>query len=359
MQGQQAVVDVLGQAVHRFCRIHDPPRQIRLAHRLAGVFADLGGEDGADFQLRTQAQQHRVDAHGVGVGQFGQVAHAHHDLHAGIAAAGFVVACQRVGKAEMDGVEDGIDDEFAAFRPHPGDGPVQRVQIAMFGGNQDRRGGHRVGDPQRVFVQAQQEIRPGLAAAQQIPVFQGIHADLEAFRLQRGDGLLHVVKRRGRQTAQVDHVRAVAPVVAGLAQDRVHRHARSLGDFGEDAQVIAVQRRLFGLFAEELRQVAQFFRAALDAYAQIRRQLLQITPAAPRHQHPVRAEKIFQPPPDHVRRHQRRHRQAQLVDGVAEFRGHVGEDLPQLLLCQLAGQKQDVFGHGRGLRGEGCGTGGL
>ena len=48
---------------------------------------------------------------------------------------------------------------------------------------------------------------------------------------------------------------------------------------------------------------------------------------------------------DHVGRHQRGDRQAQLMDGVPELRFHLRQHLPELLLGQFAGEEQDMLSH--------------
>ena len=152
MQSHQTVVDEFGQAVHFPRRKQNSPGQICLAHRLAGVFADLSGENRPHPQFRTNTQQHGIHPHGIGMGQFSEVAYTHEHLHIGMPSASFVVTHQGVGKTKVDRVEDGIDQKFASSPLHSGNGTVQRIQVLVPGWNQDWRRGHCVANPQGKFI---------------------------------------------------------------------------------------------------------------------------------------------------------------------------------------------------------------
>ena len=57
-------------------------------------------------KLRTDSEQQRRDADGIGVGQFRQVACAHQHFRIGQTRAHFAIARERLGEAEMDGVDN-------------------------------------------------------------------------------------------------------------------------------------------------------------------------------------------------------------------------------------------------------------
>ena len=77
-QQQQVGLQVLGQDVLRHGVVDQSPGQGQFADAGAAPVDDLRGQHAADAQLLAKAEQQHVDAGGVHVGQFGQVADAHH-----------------------------------------------------------------------------------------------------------------------------------------------------------------------------------------------------------------------------------------------------------------------------------------
>ena len=134
---QQRVGIALGQRVIGPRREHHAPRRVVLLHRAARVRTDLHGQEIANAQLRAQAQQRGGDAGEFRVGQFGEIAGAHHDFRLRLQAAQLDIARERGGEAKMDRIENGIEDEADFFRAGLGGGASQRGQIAMRRGDEN------------------------------------------------------------------------------------------------------------------------------------------------------------------------------------------------------------------------------
>ena len=69
--------------------------QVELTPAAAGPVDDFGREHAADAEFLTEAAQNDVDAGGIGIGQLGEIADAHHHFDVGIAPARFEIAAQR------------------------------------------------------------------------------------------------------------------------------------------------------------------------------------------------------------------------------------------------------------------------
>ena len=160
-QRHQARIVALRQAAVGLGGEHDAARQLGLGDRAAAMRADLDHQDIADRQLGDHAHQGHGDAGRVGVGELGEVAHAHQHLDLGQAPAQLVIAHDRGREAEMDRVEDRVGQERPAGRAQPLAGSDQAVQLAVAGRDQHRHGVGLEGEVERVLVQAEQEVRPG------------------------------------------------------------------------------------------------------------------------------------------------------------------------------------------------------
>lgn len=97
---------------------HQAPGDVGLGHGAAGMEADGGGEHRADASSET-AEQQRVDAADVDVGQFCDVADAHQDVDIGKLPPQAPVPQQRIGEAEEDRFQHRISVEGPAPRPQP------------------------------------------------------------------------------------------------------------------------------------------------------------------------------------------------------------------------------------------------
>ena len=102
----EPVVDALGHGLLRHRVVHEPARDVDLAHRAARPGDHLGREHGANAELLADGDEQRVDAGGVGGGELGDVADAHQHLGVGIAPARLGVALERGHEAEADRLDD-------------------------------------------------------------------------------------------------------------------------------------------------------------------------------------------------------------------------------------------------------------
>ena len=95
---------MLGQHLMLFCSKHDAARQVGFLDGPAGMFADLGCQNAVDVKFRADAQQQCIHAHGVGMGQFGDVADAQHHFDIGMVFPDFMIADDGLREAEMQRV---------------------------------------------------------------------------------------------------------------------------------------------------------------------------------------------------------------------------------------------------------------
>ena len=119
--------------------VHELGGEDRLADGAARPVDDLGGQHVADPELLAEADQHRVDAGGVGLGQLGQVADAHEHLDVRVAAADLEVAAEARGEAGADRLDDRVDEERLAELLQVGDRRVEAVEVVGRVGDQHGR----------------------------------------------------------------------------------------------------------------------------------------------------------------------------------------------------------------------------
>ena len=118
MFGKRAVGDgVPGEA----------PGEVALSDARRRPVDHLGREHRADASLLAEADQQRVDAGGVYVGEFGEVADAHHHLGLGMAPADVEVAAEAGGETEADRLQHRIEPTGHAGSPQPGDRLVEAL----------------------------------------------------------------------------------------------------------------------------------------------------------------------------------------------------------------------------------------
>ena len=151
---------------------------------------------------------------------------------------------------------------------------------------------------------------------------------------------------RVRQAAQVDHVGAGPPVGFGPRDDFFEAQGRGLDDLGEDAHVVARQVGRPALAAEELRQVGEIVGAALEGYAEVAPQLVQVAAEAPRQDHPVGREGPVEAAAQQVVGHEGGDLDPEVAHLVLEVHGRHGpEHLLEALARQGAGQEEEPFRH--------------
>ena len=99
-------------------------------------------------------------------------------------------------KPKLIGIEHRVGEIVAVLFVERVHGAVERGEIAMLLRDQHRRGFDLVGDVERVFVEAEQEVGARLAAAQELIGIGGIDAHLVALLFQRPHRLFQM--REGR-----------------------------------------------------------------------------------------------------------------------------------------------------------------
>jgi hypothetical protein len=202
-----------------------------------------------------------------------------------------------------------------------------------------------VGDPERIFVKAEQVVGASVPAASEVVRLQGIYADLETLCLQGFDRILEVGERSFRETSEIDDVGAVDAIGLSLTADLIDREPRGIGDLGEYPQAVMTEVRLLRLSSEELREIAEFLRTSLHVNPQVVRKSLEIAAATPGDDDPISAERVLETSPYHIGGHQRGDTHAELMYGIGELRLDVSEYAPKLRLSQFARQEENVFRH--------------
>ena len=258
-----------------------------------------------------------------------------------------VITDNGVGKAEMDRVQDTVGNERLALRHEFIDQPVQGGHVGVLFRYQDGDCSGFFRYPGAALMQAQQVIRARPGSAQQLFILQGIDADLVTRVMQGLDRLFQVRERRIRQAADVDYISAVTVIPCRTGKDFVHADLRGFHYLGKNAHAVVVQAGRCCLPAEKNGQVLDVHGAPLHRYAQRLAQRLQVTLAQSRDDDPVHTVNLMQPAPDHLCRHQRGDTDADLSCLPGKLgRLHVPKDAPQALLRKLAGEKENVLGHG-------------
>ena len=82
-------------------------------------------------ELRADSEQQRRDANRVGIGQLRQVAGAHQHFRVGQVRAHLAIARERLGEAEMDGIDDRVEDGAEASLLRLFSGAIKRGEIAV------------------------------------------------------------------------------------------------------------------------------------------------------------------------------------------------------------------------------------
>ena len=94
----------------------------------------------------------------VGVGQFRQVPSAHQHFRVGQARAHFAIARERLGEAEVDGIDNRVEDSAEAPLLCLVSGAIKGGEIAMLGRNQHRSCARLFGDRETMLGEAEKII---------------------------------------------------------------------------------------------------------------------------------------------------------------------------------------------------------
>ena len=343
---EQPAVDVLGRRALLLGEVHELGRQDRLAHRASRPVDDLGGQHVADAELLAEADQHGVDAGGVGLGQLGQVADPHEHLDVGVAAADLQVAPEAGGEARADRLDDRVDEERLAELPQVGDGPVQAVQVVGRVGDQH---GRRAELPRHMAVvpgEAEDVVHTGRVGHEDLLGVERVDAEREAAGLEVADHLRPLLEPVAvEREPEVDDVGAGVAVVARRRDDPLAIEVRDVVDLGEHADVTrAVARARVGL-AEERRQALEVGRALRGRDAELLAEHRRVALAQTRDQDLRHLGRDLEPAGDPVRGHQGGDGDLHDRDVVVERQVGPPERLAQRGRRELAGHEQESIGH--------------
>ncbi len=214
-------------------------------------------------------------------------------------------------------------------------------EIAVRTRQQDRHALGAVDGIEVQFIEAEHVVGAGSRTAAQLFDVAGIDADLEAFALQRRNGFLKMRKLHIRLAADVDHVAALGDQLAAARHQLLDREARRIDDLGEDANVLLRQIRRLAVVAEELRQVDDLIRTALERHAVMLLEVAEVHAAAPRHDDPIGFERLLQAVAHDVLGHQRGDLDAEVGDAPRPVRQpHGRHRLGKPRLGEAPGQEQ-------------------
>ena len=246
---QQPAVDVLGRRALLQGEVHELCRQDRLADGAPRPVDDLRGQDVADPELLTEAEQHRRDPGRVGLGELGQVADPHEHLDVGVPAAHVQVAAEARGEARADRLDDRVDEERLAELLQVGDGRVEAVEVVGRVGDQHRRRAQALRDVAVVPVEAEDVVHARRVGHEDLVGVERVDAQREAAGLEVGDHAGPLVEPVAVQREpEVDDVGAGVAVVARRLDDPLAGQAPDVVDLGEHADVArAVARAGVGL----------------------------------------------------------------------------------------------------------------
>ena len=215
LDGQQPAVDVLGQRALLQRVVHELGGEDRLADGAARPVDDLGGQHVADAELLAEAEQQRVHAGGVRLGELGQVADAHEHLGVGVAAARLEVAAEARGEARADRHDDRVDEERLAEPAQVRDGRVEAVEVVGRVGDQHRRRAQPLREVAVVAVEAEDVVHARGVGHEDLVGVERVDAEREAAGLEVGDHVRPVVEPVAvEREAEVDDVSAGVAVVA-------------------------------------------------------------------------------------------------------------------------------------------------
>ena len=337
MLGQRAVGDgMVGQC----------PRESAFADAVPRPVDHLRGEHGADAHLLTEADQERVHARRIDVGEFGEVADAHHHLGGRKPATHVEIPAEARREPKADRFEHRIEPHLHAVVIEPLDRGVKALECGGHIGHHHHltapvgSGGHVRG------VDGEHEARAGPHGGRDLPWLKAVDRHLESL----GHEHSHRVGDTGPLTAgiaaKVDAVGAGGTQSARLVKDRGQGQPRRVIDLGNDLDVEgAIVGKVARLLAEEFIEPSEVFGAALhrdrgDVVEGIERAV-----AAARDDDSRGARGHGESAGDPLGGHQRRDGDVQhLHRGFeADPRLEACEHLPERMLGEPAGDEMDFF----------------
>src|SRR5579885_3357462 len=207
----------------------------------------------------------------------------------------------------------------------------------------------------RIGVAAISSARSSVASerlsTKSAPALLGIRrvdAHEEPSGMQRCYSLLKMAERRRRQTAEVDHVRPLPCISAGLRHDLLDRELRRVHDLRENAHAVARKVDSRSRLAKVLGNVVEIVGSARDRHAPVRRKRVEVPGAETRHEDAIRMDFLARQATAHdVGGHQRRHLDAYVTNVPAELGLHLREHAPEPGLREVTGQEEDPLRHAR------------
>src|SRR5262245_26169255 len=169
---------------------HDTARGIMFLQRTARVRAYLHHEYVADSELGTDPKQRRSNAATVCIRQFGEIAGAHENFRLGQPSPQFRIARKRGHEAEMDGVENWIEDHLDAALGSGLCRSQERIEVSVTRRYQHRRGPRFRSDIERALVETEQELSACQSARPKFFAFGRIDADRKILRAQSAHRIL-------------------------------------------------------------------------------------------------------------------------------------------------------------------------
>ncbi len=129
-QGNEARLEMFGQGVMEHRVMNEAPRQVELAHRRPRPVDDRRRQHAVDLELLAEAKQDRVDPGGIDVGQFGQIADAHHHGRLRIPAPNLKITLERGREAKANGLDDWVNAKRHTLAIEEFDRVVESLQRA-------------------------------------------------------------------------------------------------------------------------------------------------------------------------------------------------------------------------------------
>src|SRR5690348_1897490 len=153
-------------------------------------------------------------------------------------------------------------------------------------------------------------------------------------------------KRRVRQAAEINDVRARCAHCARALKDCINAERGCIDDFGENSNVVARKVEIASALSEIRGQILELLGPALEGHAEIGAQAIEIGAAPARQQHARRIQRTRQPAHDDRFCHEGCDLHADVDDRPAESRiAHAGKNLFQTRLRQVPGKEGDAFAH--------------
>src|SRR5262245_93467 len=187
---QQCTTVALRQAIILARGKHDTARGIVLLKCAACVRTYLHYEHVLYSELGTNPKQRRSNAATVCIRQFGEIAGAHEDFRLRQLPPQLGIARKRGHEAEMNGIEDWIEDRLNAALGSTLCRPQERIEVSVTRRHQHWRGSCFRGEIERALVETEQELSACQSARPKFFAFGRIDADRKILSAQSAHRIL-------------------------------------------------------------------------------------------------------------------------------------------------------------------------